>query len=146
MICLVTLQCEHVCLKATNFTNNWQTKFIKLADPTNSFWRTLQNVAFPLHVFVAISASLMYFLHLDCFCGCQYFIMLSCNRNRKQFNIGRNFTFGGNFSRFDIYLLPASNSQQRLQSFLISSVIHIKSFVTFVHACLDGATHINRHF
>ena len=71
--------------------------------------------------------------------------MLLSNENRKQLNIGRNFTFRSIFSRFDIYLLPASNSLQRLQSFLISPVMYMKLFVTFVHACLDGATHLRDH-
>ena len=65
--------------------------------------------------------------------------MLSANRNSKQLNIGRIFPFRSIFSRFDIYYLPASKSLQRLQSFLISHVVHLKSFVTFVQARLDGA-------
>ena len=59
---------------------------------------------------VAISASLMYFLLLNCFLLGQFLIMLSWNKNRKQLNIGRNSTFTSIFSRFVIYLLPAAKA------------------------------------
>ena len=37
------------------------------------------------------------------------------------------------------------NSLQRLQSFLITPVMRMESIMTFVHACLDGATLLSIH-
>ena len=66
--------------------------------------------------------------------------MLPSNENRKKNLILAEIPpYGAFYSRFNIYLLPASNSLQRLQFFLISPLMHLKSIVTFVHACLDGA-------
>ena len=47
----------------------------------------------------------------------------------------------------DIYQLPANNSLHRLHTFLIlSPFMHMIFLVTFVHACLDGASHLSDHF
>ena len=50
------------------------------------------------------------------------------------------------YNYFDIYWLPTSKSQKRLHSFLTSHVMHMKAFVTFVHAGLDGTTRLSFHF
>ena len=57
-----------------------------------------------------------------------------------------NLAFKSIFFRFDTYWLPVSKSLQRLQSFLINNVMHMKSFVTFVQARLDSAIHLSDHF
>ena len=95
---------------------------------------------------VAISASLMYFAPELFFADTSTLSLFSSNRNRKQLNIGRIFPFMSIFSRFDIYWLPTSKSQQRLHSFLTSHVMHMKAFVTFVSAGLDGTTRLSVHF
>ena len=83
----------------------------------------------------------------------QYFNTFSSDKNRKQFNIGINFHFRSNFSRFDTYLHPSkslissmNSICERLQYFQKTLVMHMNSPVIFVSTCDNDATHLTCHF